>query len=57
MYYIYRELIVCNILRNERGTKVNEMTGGRVNNNSWFIYFFFVWCVWCQVKEMSGVEK
>ena len=59
-YYIYWEFILCNILRNERGMKINEMTGGRVKNNSnreVFFFFSFVRCVWCRLKKMSGVEK
>ena len=48
------------LFRNERGMKINEMTGGRVKNNGNrvdFFFFLFVWYVWCQVIEMSGVEK
>ena len=39
--------------------KLMKWQGGRVKNNSNQVGFFFlfVWCVWCQVKKMSGVER
>ena len=56
-YYIYREFILCNIFRNERGMKINEMTGERVKKNSnrvvfLILFFYFYLCgVWCKVKK------
>ena len=61
-YYIYREFILCNIFRNERGMKINEMTGERVKNNSnrvvfLIFFFFFLCCVWCEVKKNEWCWK
>ena len=53
MYYIYPECILCNIFRNERGMKINEMAGGegkKIIVTRVFLFFICVVCgVWCVV--------
>ena len=66
-YYIYQEFILCNILRNERGMKINEMAGGRVKNNGNRVDFFSFICVvyvvssnkneWCWTIKWDGEQS